>query len=125
LIDDIHFFDKYIGTEFKEVDENGYYLGCLLPVYLLYPKAYRFKPTDNFFNETYILTNILKDGQKIDYASNFGDVIVIRFGPDYHFFVFIQPKKYVHITPRNRLCYTSIETMKHKIIGTYRYKGNI
>jgi hypothetical protein len=123
LIDDIHFFDKYIGTQFQEVDENGNYLGCLLPVYLLYPKAYRFKPTDNFSDLKYIYKNILDDGEKINYASNFGDVVIVKFFGHFHFFVFIEPNKYVHISPNTRLCYTSIERMKNNIIGTYRYKG--
>lgn len=123
MIEDIHFFDKYIGTEFQEVDNNGNYVGCLLPVYLLYPNAFRFKPTDNFLETNYILKNILNDGTKIDYASNFGDVVVVRFFGNFHFFVFVTPDKYVHISPVTRLCYTSIERMKNNILGTYRYKG--
>ena len=123
---DIHFYDKYLGTKFHEVDEDGYYSGCLYPVYLIYPNAYKFKPTDDFFNEKYIFKNVIKDGVKIDYPSNFGDVVVVKVFGQFHFFVFVEHKKYAHITKDMPLSYVNIENiLKKRVIGCFRHKENI
>jgi hypothetical protein len=120
-----NFYDKYLGTKFKHQDEEGNYLGCLLPIYLLYPKSFRFKPSEKYLNEVYIFKNISKEFTRVDYPSNFGDVVITKNFGNFHFFVFVDSKHYAHISEDRDLQYMDIRVIKNKVIGVYRHKSQL
>ncbi len=118
------FFDKYIDTPFRELDKDGNYFGCMMPAYLLYPNAFKFKP-EGAFNDRYILVNMIKYCKKLEKASNFGDIVIIKNFGNYHFFVYVGDNKFVHMEKDKGLHYTRLtDYIKGKIIGIFRYEGD-
>jgi len=69
--------NKCVGMPYKQLDTNGNALGCMLPVYLMYPYLPRFEWSDNLgefmrlkFKEHFQVIE-LKDIKK-------GDLLLIR-----------------------------------------------
>lgn len=120
------FFDKYLGTKFNLCDSNGFYLGCMLPIYLLYPDSYRFIKPNEGFTPQFILKNILNYCTIIDIdRMKFGDFIITKFRGQFHFFLFVEGKKFVHIQENGTLEYTDINfrNQSSRILGVFTVNG--
>ena len=71
---------KFIGVEYRKLDENGKALGCMMPVYMLYPEIprYDWPKEDKAFADA-VLRLLKKHGHQIAKADiQPGDVVAFR-----------------------------------------------
>lgn len=71
---------KFIGTEYRKLDDNGKAYGCMAPVYMLYPDLPRYdwpKEDKNFINK--VLDLLKKHGHPVTQEDiQPGDVVAFR-----------------------------------------------
>ncbi len=118
----MNFFDKYIGTKYRETDDEGNYLGCLLPGYLLYPDKPKYKVDESKFSLLFVMGEFAKVLTRIDKAEKFGDIILLRQFGKFHIYVVVNSSKAVHINRGGSLEYIhyEINSKDPRIIGVFR-----
>lgn len=116
-----NYFDKFIGNKFKYTDDHGNYMGCLLPFYLLYPEAYRFKPFD-FTNKS--IKRILENHCKVVKTNyEFGDLFIFKHRGLFHAALYIDSGKFVHCGNKQSIKYIHKSLVRfNSLIGVYRWK---
>jgi len=116
------FFDKYIGTKYRETDEYGNYLGCLYPAYLLYPDKPKRKVDESNFSLLFVMGEFSKALTRVEKAEKFGDIILLRQFGKFHIYVVVNSCKAVHINKDGRLEYIhyEINCKDPRIIGVFR-----
>lgn len=118
----MNFFDKYIGTKYRETDDDGNYLGCLLPGYLLYPDKPKYKVDESKFSLLFVMGEFAKVLTRINRAEKFGDIILLRQFGKFHIYLVIDGSKVVHVNKNSSLEYLNydINSKDPRIIGVFR-----
>lgn len=114
----------HIGTPYQQLDNNGNALGCMLPIYLLYPEIprYPWPPQDNFIN--YFMGLLSKHGDLIPIEEiQVGDVVAIRalFG-FLHVGVYIGNDKIVHCMTGDSLEKCRLSPLTRRLKGVFRWR---
>lgn len=119
------FFDKYIGMKYTEYNEQGHYIGCLLPVYLLYPKAPKRKISPNEFNTLLIFNEFSKVFKHCLKPEKFADIILFRQFGKFHIYVVVNANTSVHINRGKSLEYIhyDINRKDPRVIGVFRWQN--
>lgn len=115
-----NFFDKYIGKKFIDVDDKGNYMGCLLPFYLLYPNAYRFKPFE--FTDESTTNLLLQHCKQVNSDYKFGDLFIFKSYGLFHAAVYVDNSKFVHCGHKQTIKYIHKSLLRYKaLVGVYRW----
>lgn len=91
---------KKIGTPYKMFDENGYYLGCFMPVFELYPdkQRYKLRSNDDDKNFYYGIAKIRKHCTEIlKEELQAGDIIATRYRDELHVAIYWEYGKIIHV----------------------------
>lgn len=91
---------KEVGTPYKMFDDEGYYLGCFMPVFYLYPDKprYKMRSKDDDKNYWYGLAKIKEHCTEIKPEElQKGDIIVTRFKDELHVAIYYEFGKIIHI----------------------------
>lgn len=112
-----------VGMPYKEFDENGYYLGCFEPIYLLHPECKKFFLPKNSSKYFYFAYKNIKENclaiSKNQIKS--GDIIVFKFpGNILHVGVYLGNNKFIHTFKNSSLTINKIDFENKRIIGIYR-----
>jgi hypothetical protein len=98
--DKINELKKLVGTPYQMETPDGNYLGCFMPVYLLFPDAPRYVlPTDDpAVNYAYGLSKILRECVKVERSDlQAGDIIACQFNNELHVGVMINKNEVIHV----------------------------
>ncbi len=112
-----------VGSPYKNFDENGNYLGCFEPIYLLHPQIMRCKlPIDSSLNFDFAYKKIKENCisiQKNEILS--GDIIVLKLPNNVlHVGVYLGNNKFIHTFKNSSLTINKIDLEHKRIIGIYR-----
>ena len=91
---------KQVGKKCDTYLNDGTYLGCIYPVYFLYPQIphYQLKYTDKKLNYIYgmeCINNHCIEINKDDLKS--GDMIAAKFKDELHFAIYYEFNKIIHV----------------------------
>lgn len=113
---DLRILEKNIGAKYNE---NS--MGCLSPLYLIYPSLpkYKFINDKDYFIP--LIENFFKE-KSIDDLKD-GDLLMIKIREDYHFAIFNSPDFIFHCTEKSKLRKSKIDIYKNYIIKSYELKN--
>ena len=89
-----------IGTPYKMFDDKGFYLGCFMPIYEIYPDKPRYKLRSNNDDKNfwYGIAKIKKHCTEIKPEElQKGDIIATRFKDELHVAVYYEYGKIIHV----------------------------
>lgn len=114
--------EKYLGTPYQREDEQGNYLGCLLPMYVLYPDVPRFplpeKEPMKFFYEEF--KKYFKPINKRDIKKY--DIIMARLPSGIlHIAVYNGNNKVIQTSRGIPLTQNNADLQDKRIIGVFKY----
>ena len=111
---------KCVGQPYQRVDEKGKALGCMLPVYLLYPNSPRFKGPPRYKLGVFMEQQFDKHATKIDMKDiQPGDVVLIKlFEGLLHPAVYLGNDKVAHCLDSTGIQLSRLSPMRVK--GVYR-----
>ena len=111
---------KCVGQPYQRVDEKGKALGCMLPVYLLYPNSPRFKWPPRYKLGGFMEQQFDKHATKIDIQDiQPGDVVLIKlFEGLLHPAVYLGNDKVAHCLDSTGIQLSRLSPMRVK--GVYR-----
>lgn len=109
-----------VGRPYERVDENGKALGCMLPVYLLYPDSPRFKWPPRYKLGSFMEEQFEKHAKKIEIKDiQPGDVVLIKlFEGLLHPGVYIGNDKIAHCLDSTGIQLSRLSPVRVK--GVYR-----
>ncbi len=114
---------KLIGMPYEQLDSGGKALGCMLPVYLMYPEIPRYDwPPQESFTE-YFIGLLEKHGTRIPLEQmQSGDVIAIRALFNFlHVGVYIGNDEIVHCMAGESLEKCRLSLISRRIEGVFRW----
>lgn len=116
---------RHVGTPYQQLDQDGKALGCMLPVYLLYPEIPRYDwPGEGtgFGEAVYALLQI--HGRRIEPANiQPGDVVafVMPFGW-LHIGVYLGDDKIIHCMTGDDLEMCRLSFIARRLKGVFRWE---
>jgi hypothetical protein len=111
---------KNIGKKYAKFDKDGLALGCVMPVYLLFPDAKRYEFIDNI---DFILEKLKLDFNVIEKKElKEGDVIVFSYKRFNHLSIYAGNDRIFHCTENNTLQLSRLSNKKNAKYY-FRYKG--
>ena len=117
---------KYIGKPYQKLDENGKALGCMMPVYMLYPEIphYNWPEEGKEFAETVLLL-LKKHGHPITQVEiEPGDVVAFRMPFGFlHIGVYLGDDWIVHCMTGDAMERCRLSFAMRKIEGVFRWTG--
>lgn len=116
---------QYVGDPYQKTDENGNALGCMAPVYVLYPEIPRYEwPNEgkDFFKAVFCL--LKKHGKEVRIEDiEPGDVVAIRaFFNLLHIGVYIGDDTIVHCSPDTGMESFRMSMVRRSIKGVFRWR---
>ena len=114
---------KTIGKKYQETDENGNYIGCFEPMYMLYPDIPRFQflqNVDYFSHSLEKIKETLKEIRKEEIKE--GDIIVFKMPRKVlHIAVYIGNGKIIQTFKNSSMQINKVNLDSKRIIGVYRW----
>lgn len=113
-----------VGTPYQQLDADGKALGCMMPVYLLYPEIpkYDWPPEEEFLD--YFMNILKKHGEKIENDNiQIGDVIAFRMPMGFlHVGVYCGNDEVIHCITGESLEKFRLTIVKKRIEGVFRWR---
>ena len=112
---DLTVLEEHIGDKYSENT-----MGCLSPVYLLYPNLPKYK----FINDRSYFLPIIHNhcAEKTLTEINDGDLLMIKVRNDYHFAIFKSPDLIFHCTENAKLRLSKIDLYKKYLVNVFKIK---
>jgi hypothetical protein len=115
---------KYIGTEYRKLDDSGKALGCMMPVYMLYPEIprYDWPKEDKQFAEK-VLELLKKHGHSVKQEEMIpGDVVAFRMPFGFlHIGIYLGDDWIVHCMAGNGLERCRFSFICRRLEGVFRW----
>lgn len=115
---------KYVGEPYQKLDANGKALGCMMPVYMLYPDIPRYdwpKEDKQFADKVLALLKRHGNPVKIEEIKS-GDVVAIRaFFNFLHIAVYVGNDIVVHCSPDNNMESFRLSLVRRNVKGVFRW----
>lgn len=116
---------RCVGMPYQQLDENGKALGCMLPVYLLYPEIPRYDwPEEGREFGAIVLSRLEKHGRHIEPADiQPGDVVafVMPLG-GLHLGVYLGDDRIIHCMTGDDLEICRLSFISRRLKGVYRWE---
>ena len=117
---------RHIGDEYRKLDANGKALGCMMPVYMLYPDAprYDWPEEDGTFIET-VLSMLKKHGRQVPREEiQPGDVVAFRMPFGFlHIGVYMGDDWIVHCMTGDTMERCRFSYICRRLEGVFRWPG--
>lgn len=116
---------QYVGKEYAKLDENGKALGCMMPVYMLYPDIPRYEwPEEGKSFADSVMELLSRHGEKISIESILpGDVVAIRAFFGYmHIGVYLGNDLVIHCSPDNNMESFRLSLVRRSVKGVFRWR---
>jgi len=118
---------KCVGMPYRQLDENGKALGCMLPIYLLYPEIprYDWPPEDKFLE--YFLAILRKHGKKIELCNiQIGDVVAFHMPLNFlHVGVYCGNDEVIHCITGESLERFRLSMVSRRIEEVFRWDSSL
>ena len=124
--DNVKLIKTLVGKPYRDFDEQGNYIGCFEPLYLIYdnlPKYPLPQAKERYFAEGF--AHILDNFERT-LTPRAPDVIVFRFARDIlHIGVFLEGGKFFHVQRGSAFEIQRLFHYENKILGYYKAKSHL
>ena len=119
---------KQVGRKTQEFDSEGYYEGCLYPIYFLYPNIEKLNITPDLCKNGYKFgLEITKKYGKQIWINELkpGDVIIVRFNNTLHPAIYIGDNKIIHVFYDKTLVINNLDLFNQKYFMCFTWKEEV
>ena len=114
---------QYVGQPYQQLDKDGMALGCLAPIYLLYPNAPRFKwPRNKPFEKMVVqIKKIFKQVPESEMVA--GDILVVYVPANgRHVGVYLGAGEFIHCDSVSGMEVIKLYFLDRAVEGVYRWQ---
>lgn len=124
---DVSLLRKHIGSPYRQRDEDGMALGCMKPIYLLYPDIPRYPWPKGKDCSDKFLELVQKHGQYIDQEfMQPGDVLVFRLPCRWrHAGVYMGGGDFMHCDRNAGMELVKLYSYQFSVEGVYRWQSGL
>ena len=117
---------KFVGQPYEKLDAGGKALGCMAPVYLLYPEIPRYEwPEEGETFAESVLSLLKRHGQAVDVADiQPGDVVAFKMPLGFlHVGVYLGRDEIIHCMTGDSMERCRFGLICRRLEGVFRWPG--